>query len=355
LATGRHEPKQEPDETRRRPTIRDISAEAGVSKGLVSLILNGHPGPSAATTTRVLAIADRLGYRINRTASLLARRRSRMLGVTMTPSNPFHAELVEEIQRVADLNGYEVGLGAVTPSHDERQAIETLLDFRCEALFLLGSVLSPQELAEVTAGMPVVVMGRPVDLPGFDVVRTADRDGLRLVVDHLVGLGHRRIAHADGGAGSVAGERRIAYVEAMERHGLTPLILPGGETERAGIHAAAALAPSAGVTAIVAYNDRCAIGVLDHLDRAGIDVPRRMSVTGYDNSFLAQLHRLNLTTVSQEPREQARLAVEAAIERLDGDRTETRVIVLEPHLVERGSTATPPLTLPCAEAPASPR
>lgn len=351
MANERQGPRQEPGETHRRPTIRDISAEAGVSKGLVSLILNGHPGPSAATTERVLAIADRLGYRRNRTATLLARRRSRMLGVTVTPSNPFHAELVEEIQRVADLSGYEVGLGAVTPSHDERQAIETLLDFRCEALFLLGSVLPPQDLAELTAGVPVVSIGRPVDLPGFDVVRTADQDGLRLVVDHLVGLGHRRIAHADGGDGSVAVERRRAYAEAMRRHGLTPLILPGGETERAGIRAAEALDPSAGTTAIVAYNDRCAFGVLDHLDRTGIDIPRQMSVTGYDNSFLAQLHRFDLTTISQEPREQARLAVEAAIERLDGARTEPRQIVLEPHLIARGSTAAPPLAGSAADAP----
>ena len=335
-------PKPQRDESRRRPTIRDICAEAGVSKGLVSMILSGTPGPSAETTARVLAIADRLGYRTNRTASLLARRRSRMLGVTMTASNPFHAELIEEIQRVADLHGYEVGLGAVTPSHGERQVIETLLDFRCEALLLLGSQLTAEDLAELTTGIPVISIGRPIELPGFDVVRTADREGFRLVVDHLVGLGHRRIAHADGGGGFVSAERRRAYTEAMEHHGLAPLILPGGETESAGIQAAAALDPAAGVTAVVAYNDRCAIGVLDNLDRAGISVPGTMSVTGYDNSLLAQLHRVNLTTVSQEPREQARLAVEATIERLDGGRTQAQEIVLEPHLVVRGSSAAPP-------------
>jgi LacI family transcriptional regulator len=328
--------------TRRRLTIRDIAAEAGVSKGLVSLILNGNPGPSAETTARVLQIADRLGYRANRTASLLARRRSRMLGVAVTPSNPFHAELVEEIQRVADQRGYDLGLGAVTPSHDERQAIETLLDFRCEALFLLGSVLSAAALAELTAGVPVVSIGRPIDLPGFDVVRTADQEGIALLVDHLVDLGHRQIAHVDGGDGFVSAERRNAYTAAMRRHKLRPTVLSGGETERAGIRAAETLDLSTGVTALVAYNDRCAVGILDHLDRARISVPKRMSVTGYDNSLLAQLHRMNLTTISQSPKEQARLAVAAAIERLDGDRTEDQEIVLEPHLVIRKSTAKAP-------------
>jgi DNA-binding LacI/PurR family transcriptional regulator len=327
---------------RRRPTIRDVAAEAGVSKGLVSLILNGNPGPSADTTARVLQIADRLGYRTNRTASLLARRRSGMLGVTMTPSNPFHAELVEEIQLVADQGGYDLALGAMTPTHDETQAIQTLLDFRCEALFLLGSVLPAQTLAELTGGVPVISVGRAIGMPGFDVIRTADREGLALLVDHLVGLGHRHIAHIDGGDGFVSAERREAYTMAMRRHGLAPTVHHGGETERDGIRAAAALDLSSGVTAIIGYNDRCAVGVLEHLDRAGIDVPARVSVAGYDDSLLAQLRRIDLTTVSQSPKEQARLAVAAAIERLDGKRTQDQETVLEPHLVVRGSTSKAP-------------
>lgn len=332
---------EQPGGMRRRPTIRDISTEAGVSKGLVSMILNGNPGPSAATTARVLAIADRLGYRPNRTASLLARRRSGMLGVAMTPSNPFHAELVEEIQQAADEAGYDLALGAMTPAHDERQAIETLLDFRCEAIFLLGSVLPVDELAELTVGVPVVSIGRPIDHPGFDAVRTDDQESLDLVIDHLVDLGHRRITHVDGGDGFISAERRDAYRRAMRRHGLEPAVMPGGETERDGIRAAGAIDLVAGPTAVVAYNDRCAVGVLDHLDRLGVAVPGQISVAGYDDSLVAQLHRMNLTTISQSPREQARTAVVAAIERLNGTRTREREIVLRPQLVVRASTAAP--------------
>jgi DNA-binding LacI/PurR family transcriptional regulator len=232
-----------------------------------------------------------------------------MLGVAVTPSNPFHAELVEEIQRVADQRGYDLGAA---------------------------------QLAELTGGVPVVSVGRPIDLPGFDVVRTADREGMALLVDHLVQLGHRCIAHVDGGDGFVSAGRRNAYTVAMRRNKLRPRVVTGGETERDGIRAAESLDPSAGVTAVVAYNDRCAVGVLEHLDRAGIKVPRQMSVTGYDNSLLAQLHRMNLTTVSQSPQQQARLAVAAAIERLDGDRTRNQEIVLDPHLVIRKSTGKAP-------------
>jgi DNA-binding LacI/PurR family transcriptional regulator len=128
----------------------------------------------------------------------------------------------------------------------------------------------------------------------------------------------------------------------MRRHRLRPTVIPGGETERDGIRAAETLDLPGAATAIVAYNDRCAVGVLDHLDRARITVPEQISVTGYDDSLLAQLHRMNLTTISQAPKEQARLAVAAAIERLDGDRTENQEIVLEPHLVVRRSTAKAP-------------
>src|SRR5689334_16439853 len=126
---------------RRRPTIADVAAEAGVSKGLVSMVLSGSAGPSAATTERVLAIADRIGYRANRSASLLARRRTRLLGVTLVPSNVYHGELVEEIQAAAGEAGYEMALGAIGGHHDEGRSIETLVDFRCEALLLLGPTM----------------------------------------------------------------------------------------------------------------------------------------------------------------------------------------------------------------------
>jgi DNA-binding LacI/PurR family transcriptional regulator len=128
----------------------------------------------------------------------------------------------------------------------------------------------------------------------------------------------------------------------LDRHGLEPLVLPGGHSERDGMRAAQALDLSSGITAVMAFNDRCAVGVLDVLDKARVRVPKQMSVTGFDDSLVAQLRRMNLTTISQAPVEQARLAVAAAIERLDGPRTERVEQILRPHLVIRGSTAKAP-------------
>jgi DNA-binding LacI/PurR family transcriptional regulator len=178
----------------------------------------------------------------------------------------------------------------------------------------------------------------------MDVVRAADEQGLGQVVDHLVGLGHRRIAHVDGGTGRIAADRRRGYEQAMRRHGLQEWIdaVPGGRNEEEGMRAGEQLLSGDRLpTAVAAFNDHCAIGVLDRLVRAGVDVPGTVSLAGYDNSPISQLAHLNLTSVSQEPQEQARLAVRAAVERLDGQRGTARDVVLPPRLVVRGSTAAP--------------
>ncbi|MFI7129292.1 LacI family DNA-binding transcriptional regulator [Nonomuraea sp. NPDC050153] len=323
---------------RNRPTILDVAAAAGVSKGLVSKVLNGSVGPSAATTERVLAVAERLGYRRDRTATLLAKRRTRLIGVTILPSNVYHGELAEEIQSMVDAAGYETVLGAMTATHDERRAIETLIDFRCEALLLLGPTMPEDELASLVRGIPTVCVGRPLDLPDVDVVRADDERGIADVVDHLVALGHRRIAHVDGGPGHIAAFRRRAYEAAARRHGIEPVVLPGGLTERSGAQALEHLDPGAGVTAIVAFNDRTALGLIEALESAGVGVPADMSVAGFDDSLMARHPRMALTTVSQLPLEQARLAVQAAIDRLDGPDRDRREIVLPTRLVVRGST-----------------
>jgi DNA-binding LacI/PurR family transcriptional regulator len=328
--------------SRRRPTIQDIANEAGVSKGLVSMVLNGSSGPSAATTQRVLAIADRLGYRANRTASILARRRTRLLGVTLVPSSLYHGELVEEIQAAASAAGYELVLSSITGLQGEGSSIETLIDFRCEALILLGPTMGSAQLASIIDAVPTVVVGRPVDLPGVDVVRADDRQGVADVVDHLVSLGHRRIAHLDGGAGVIAGERRRGYRAAVERHGIPDVVLAGGLTEQDGADALDALPGDIPVTAIAAFNDRAAVGVLDRLERGGIAVPAQMSVAGFDDSLLARHSRIALTTVGQAHLEQARLAVQLALERLDQGRTARREIVVPATLVVRGSTGPAP-------------
>jgi DNA-binding LacI/PurR family transcriptional regulator len=330
----------------RRIRLEDVAARVGMSPASVSMVLSGAPGPSAATRERILEAAAELGYRPDRTASLLARRRTHLVGVQLQAGSVFHAELVEDLYEAAERHGYDVVLSAVTRTRGERRATETLVDFRCEALVLLGPAAPAAELAALGRQLPVVVVGRRMPGGGVDVVRSADADGVAQAVDHLAGLGHRSIVYVDGGKGTIAADRRRGYRRAMRAHGLDgrARVLEGDHTEAAGARAARLLLdqgrPLPG--AVVAFNDHCAVGLLDALIRAGVEVPGEVSVVGYDDSGLSRLAHVNLTTVNQDARRQAEHAVAAAVERLDGGRTTPREVVLAPHLVVRGTTGPPP-------------
>jgi DNA-binding LacI/PurR family transcriptional regulator len=329
---------------RRRPRLEDVAARVGMSPASVSMVLSNAPGPSAATRERVLEAATELGYRPDRTASLLARRRTHLVGVLMQVGSAFHAELVEDLHEAVERQGYDVVLSAVTRTRDERRAVETLVDFRCEALVLLGPVAPASELATLGRQLPVVVVGRRVPGGGVDVVRSADDEGVGQAVEHLAGLGHRAIAYVDGGKGTIASDRRRGYRRAMRDLGLADQIrvIPGDHTEAAGGRAARTLLGEGRLpSAVVAYNDHCALGLLDALSRAGAQVPGAVSVVGYDDSSLSRLAHVNLTTVSQDARRQAEHAVAAAVERLDEGRTADREVVLAPRLVVRGTTGPP--------------
>jgi DNA-binding LacI/PurR family transcriptional regulator len=322
-------------------TMQDVADHVGVSKALVSMVFRRVAGPSEQTRQRVLEAAEKLGYRPNRSAALLSLRRSHLIGVMANIRSTFHAELVEDIVAEADRYGYEVVLGAVTPTHGEIAVIDTLLDFRCEALILLGPEFDDARLAGLGARAPVVLVGRRSSCRSVDVVRTADGRGISRVVDHLVALGHRRISHLSGGDGTIPNDRKTGYVRAMKKHGLADEIdiIDGDFTERAGILAAQQLlGRRLRPTAVCAANDQSAIGLLDQFLRAGVDVPGDIAVAGYDDSMLARLAHIDLTTVSQEPRQQAERAVQAVVERLDEDRRERIDILLEPRLVVRHTT-----------------
>jgi DNA-binding LacI/PurR family transcriptional regulator len=331
-----------------RATLVDVAARAGVSRSLASLVIRGAPGPSAASRKAVLRAAAELGYQPDAAGRLLREHRSRILGAVFDPGDPFHADLLEAIYPAARRCGYEVILGARLPTHPEQRAVESLIRSRCEGLLLLGAEADAAALRALGGRLPVALVGRRGDKAGVDGVRAADSRGARAAVDLLVDLGHRRIRHVDGGRHPGSAERRRGYRAAMRRHGLTPDVVTGDHTEASGVAAARRLLDEPdGITAVFAGNDRCAVGVLDTLRRAGTDVPGAVSVVGYDDSRLARLAHVDLTTVAQDAERTAALAVEAVVERLEGTaRQEPRDILLDPRLVVRGTTG---------PAPAAPR
>ena len=320
--------------------LADVAARAGVSKSLVSLVLRGEPGASAETRRRVLDAADELGYHPDRRARLLRSGRSRLLGVVFGIQHTFHADLVTALYTAARETGYELALSAVTPDRGEAEATAGLLQDRCEALILLGPQTATARLAELATRLPVVVLARSVRSAAVDAIHTADAEGLHQAVDHLVGLGHRRITHIDGGRAPGAVERRRGYRDAMHRHGLDrhARIVPGGLTEEEGAAAARTLLRDP-PTAVTVFNDRCATGVLDVFSRNGLTVPNDISVVGYDDSHLARLAHIDLTTIAQDTATLTRLALARAVDRVEGNTVTHREVVVPPHLVVRGTTA----------------
>ena len=328
--------------TGRRVTLADVAADAGVSRALVSIVMRDAPGASTATRDRVLASARSLGYRPDARARSLASQRSGLVGVVFGEAGSFHLDLLEGLYAEAEARGQGLILSALTRGRDETRAVESLQDFRFDALVMLG----PATAQPVMAGrMPVVVVGWHVEHPAVDVVRTSDDLGMARAVEHLVALGHRRIAHLDGGANLVADSRRGAYLRAMRAVGLAAEaeVVAGGQTQLDGYRAARAMLQHGELpTAVIAFNDDTAVALLGVLAHEGVAVPERVSVTGWDDSEVACLPGIELTSVAQQPREMARLVMERVVARSEGRPVAERETVLEPALHVRSSTATAP-------------
>lgn len=329
---------------RRRPTLEDVARASGVSRALVSIVIRRAPGASEATRERILRIASEIGYRPDARARQLAASSTRLIGVVFNVQHAFHADLLPGIYAAAEGVGYEVVLSGTTPGHDERRAIDTLLGYRCDALLLLGAESSERRIAEIAARLPVVIVGRRLATARTDALRTDDGSGMRLAVDHLVDLGHREIVHVDGGPGIKASDRRQGYRAAMRRAGLTDRIriVRGGQTTEQGAAAAPriqAIRPLP--TAVVAFDDDCAFGLIDALRGMGISVPEALSVVGYDGSRFSRSPLSDLTTVGQDAAALASLAVSRAVARLEGYEGTDLDVVLQPRLLVRGTTAAP--------------
>ncbi|HEU5485326.1 MAG TPA: LacI family DNA-binding transcriptional regulator [Microlunatus sp.] len=325
----------------RRVTLADVAARAGVSVPLVSIVMRDVAGASPENRDRVRRAAEELGYRPDSRARMLRRSRSQLIGVVFGVQHAFHGDLVSGLYPAAEALGYELTLSAVTPTRDERRAVAGLLQDRCEALILLGPQLPTSYLGELAATMPVIVLARAVRHRDVDVVRTDDAAGLHQAIDHLVGLGHRQIAHIDGGHAPGAAERRRGYLAALDAHGLADgsQIVSGGLTEDDGAAAARALVDlKPRPTAVTVFNDRCATGVLDVVRQAGMKVPADMSVTGYDDSRLARLSHVALTTIRQDTTALTSTAVSRVVSRLNQEPIGGREQILAPELVVRQTT-----------------
>nr|WP_026402733.1 MULTISPECIES: LacI family DNA-binding transcriptional regulator [Actinomadura] len=327
-----------------KPTIRNVAERAGVSKSLVSLVMRGSPHVSERRRQAVLQAARELGYRPNAVARSLVEGRTRLIGAIVADlHNPFFAEFLDGLQESLHGAGLRmlVGSGRWDPMF-EAEAVEAFLEMRVDGLVLLSVV--PDSLKDAAASVPVVVVGER-DVKGVDIVVDDDELGASLAVDHLVSLGHRRIAHIEGTRSTAARYRRIGYERAMRRHGLEDEIAvqPGDFTEEGGYRAARGLLRrDRRPTAIFAPNDLVATGALSAAVELDLRVPADLSVIGYDNTHLAAIRHISLTSVDQPRRDMGRLAAEMLTARIGDPSRAARQNLVVPHLVVRSTTGPVP-------------
>jgi DNA-binding LacI/PurR family transcriptional regulator len=328
-----------------RATIVDVARHAGVSKSLVSLVLNQSPLVRPLKREAVLTAIEALDYRPNSAARSLVQVRTRAIGVILNDMrNPWFLESLRGINDVLSENGLHMLLGEQRLGTKGGQTIvTTFLDRNVDGLILAGTMPQTADLEDAARKAPTVVLSsRNFSLPGVDVVANDDALGARMAVEHLIDLGHRKIAHVAGDSGHVARFREEGYIATMRSHGLRPDVSRSGNTESQG-HASALnlLRQSDRPTAIFAVNDLAAVGVLDAAFELGLSIPGDLSVVGYDNSYLAGIGHINLTSVDAAGYGTGIAAAKALLHRIAHPDALGTEALLAPELVLRRSSAPP--------------
>jgi DNA-binding LacI/PurR family transcriptional regulator len=331
---------------RSKPTILDVAKRAGVSKSLVSMVIRGDDRVSPIRRDAVHEAIAELDYRPNAMARGLVQRTTRIIGVVVSDlRNPFNGDVVSGILNEAAGLGYKALINTSDRRRDlEKDAIESFLELRVDGLVLATSRIEDATIELATSAVPVVVLGRKTSDSLTDSLTVDNEMGAEIAVDHCVELGHHAIAHVAGREGMAARSRRTGYERAMVRHGLTDhmTILDGGFTEAGGYRGGQLLLrQETQPTAVIAANDLCAIGVLNALEEAGLEIPRDVSLVGYDNTSLAALRHVSLTTIHQPGEDMGRKAMDLLFERIHEGRTRPRHEVVAPSLVVRSTTAPP--------------
>ena len=242
-----------------------------------------------------------------------------MLGVVFGLGHDFHAEVVDGIYAAAGEHGYEVVLSGVSANRTETEAVRAVLAERCEAVVLVGPQLSSRDIADLAGRLPTVCVLRQLRASAVDVVRTDEAAGLEQLVDHLHDLGHGRTLYLDGGNAPGAAPRRRGYLSAMDRWHLEPArcLADSPRSPEPMLSTRSSSAPGTGPTAVAAFNDRCALGLMHTLIRRGIRVPEDISVAGFDDIAAAGYTHVGLTTFGRTPTVSAQLAVDRLRHRLE--------------------------------------
>ena len=327
----------------KRVSIKDIAELAGVSHSTVSRALHGRGRMSDETRTRIVALAEDVGYTPDALARGLVRGETHTVGVVVTTiADPFVVQIVDGIEDAAQEAGYSVFLSA-SHSDPEREisVVETFRQRRVDAVIVTSSrvgALYSDILRDF--GAPIVLINNMQEGKYLFSVAADDVSGAQMAVEHLLALGHRRIGYIGSAERPISSQRRWQGVlQAFSQFGIDPIpeltVAPQEETDlevgRSGLVELLAHAPSA----IFVYNDMTAIGVMLAAREREIDIPRQLSLVGFDDIQAARFVTPALTTIQQPRKAMGRAAMEMTLSLLQGE--EASNISMACRLVQRDS------------------
>lgn len=337
----------------RTPTIYDIAKEAGVSAATVSRVLTSSANVRRDKKDKILELIQKYDFKPNAMARGLADTRSKVIGIIAADvRNPFYSDIFVACELAASEYGYMVLLGnSLGDIEREKLQLEKFQEQRVDAVIQIGGRaddLYPhsdymEKVRQVTNRIPIVVTGKLEGSRCYQV-RIDDAKCMELVMEHLVGLGHRRIALV-GGWMDIAStyEKYQSYQRLLERHRLplAPELVgrQGGYDPESGYATMKAMLERGDVpTAVIAVNDFTAVGALKCIQEAGFRIPEDISVVSHDNSYITEMVTPTLTSVEYHYRQFGEMLVGTAIRAMEGEEV-PRCQTVEPELIVRRSTA----------------
>ncbi|MCO8271046.1 LacI family transcriptional regulator [Actinoplanes sp. TRM 88003] len=322
-------------------TIRDVARASGVHISTVSRTFSAPHLVNPNTRSRVLAHAEELGYRPNRAARALITGRTYNIGLIVADiANPFFPPLIKAAESQARKHDHHIFVADTNEDAALEEEVVRALAKQVDGVLLVSPRMSNALIEQLSREVPLVVVNRQI--AGIPAVVMDVARGARIAVEHLTALGHRRVALLGGPRGSWTSReiRRSAAATAKAAGAELTIIGPNAPTEFGGLTVAEDVL-RAGATAVLAYNDLMAIGLIEGLLAAGARVPQDVSVVGIDDIMLSRLTRPKLTTVATPTAAAGRAAVDMLLAHGD-DRRTTAQIQLQTELVIRDSTGRGP-------------
>jgi LacI family transcriptional regulator len=315
-------------------TIRDVAEASGVHVSTVSRAFSAPHLVNPETRTRVLAIAEDLGYRPNRAARALTTGRTHNIGLIVADiANPFFPPLIKAAQAQARLRDYHVFVADTDEDPQVEEDLIQTLTKQVDGVLLCSPRLTNRTIERLREEVPFVVVNRRAK--GMPTVLMDVGRGARLAIEHLTGLGHRRLALVTGPSGSWTSKEMQEAAAAMTEVDVV-FLGPNPPTELGGLAAATDVIAS-GATGVLAYNDLVAIGLIEGLAERGRDVPGDISVIGVDDIVPGRLSRPKLTTIAMPTAAAGRIAVDLLLQSVDSAAT-AAATMLETALIVREST-----------------